>query len=335
MNKIRPLIEDKNLDGAQAFLDMFGLTIVDAEYFDERGVAYIEKDGNNAGFLAKAENKITISANTDLGILEASFQPVEDRFKDSDFRKRNRILQDYQLRINYILYKSEAERIAGTHILDCEKRGIEEFRCFAHHDLTYTVNGSEKFSLVFLESGKTFMAKFPEGDDTETIEIAPFNDLNGYLRHDVKKGKYDKKLGYRYRKYAGVFPKNGYQSKMLHVFKKTSEIGQELELVNDFCENEGFQDNSSGSAINIRKFILQLSKLMHELDPDMFTKIQEIRALLEMNGASLLDELITACLVSYGDEVVEALFGYVPKLEEEPIKPLVILPKDNKIHIAF
>lgn len=318
MNTIRPLIEDKNLDGAQAFLDMFGLTITEYECFDEEGKAYIEKDGKYAGFIAEDNGRITILVQTDLGLLKATFKAVEDSYEEREFKYRTEIVQKYQMKINYDLFLSGEEHITGNHILECEKQGIKNFRCFATHDLIYTVNKTKKFSLAFY--GKAFVVEFFDGDTKETISISPF------VSHEIRKEKQGE-FGDSYKKYFGIFKgfiKSGVRT--LHVFKETIENGESKDFISDFCEIEGHQDSPSFS--NTKDVIIQIGRVIREMDPDVLTKIQELKNILKMNDTSLLDELINVCLANYDDEMIKALFGYVPKIDMEPIKPLVIWPKN-------
>lgn len=60
--------------------------------------------------------------------------------------------------------------------------------------------------MKILRDGSTFSLEFVSGENYEVIDVRPGDWLNGFLLHDIKKGKYDEeKHAYRYRRYAGIF----------------------------------------------------------------------------------------------------------------------------------
>lgn len=178
-----------------------------------------------------------------------------------------------------------------------------DIKCLVHPLLKYEVPENGIINLKILRNGSTFCLEIKSNESYEIIDVRPWDNLNDYIRHDLKKGKYDEeKHAYPYRWYAGVFSVGSNENKnKLHVFLNEEEYNKELSYRNEFPLKVA-EDNT-------REGLLQKGRLMKELDPSMYRKIQELRKILIIDDISLLDNLVSVCYDSYTNEALEALLG--------------------------
>ena len=208
------------------------------------------------------------------------------------------LCRQWSSNINFQLQKQNNIKLSGEILIESSMDVEFGVSCLCHPLIKCEVPKRENIVLKILRNGSIFHTKINSGENEEVIEIAPWSALDGVLLHDIKKGQYDEKKGvYPYRKYVGVF--NTSENK-LHVFLNETEYNDQLSFRNEFLSKK---DN------NVRETLLQVGKLMQDVDANMYEKIKELKELFFIGDISLLDNLISVCYDSYTDGEIEALLG--------------------------
>lgn len=258
---------------------------------------------NEVGELHFDNGKVIMSANYNNSLLEANFDIAKiSGFKDVECG--NALFCQWSSEIAFQFQKQDIAKLSGEFAIDCSVDSEFGLSCRCHPLINCEFPGKGSILLKMLRRGYTFFLTITSGENYEKISIRPWDDLNGFLLHDIKKGKYDKeKEGYSYRRYAGIFngAEIGEDKYKLHVFLNEEEYSNRLNFRNEFIPKVG--DDYS------EEVLLQKGRLMQDLDPDMFEKIKKLREILSIGDVSLLDNLISVCYDKYSDETLSALLG--------------------------
>lgn len=294
---------EQNTCAARIFLNTFGLTLGNTNDINEFSkIKVFDKAMNEVGLLHFDNGKVIISANYNNSVLEANFDIakisscVDSECKSAPFA----LSRQWFSKIDFQIQKSNNIKLSGEFLIDSSMDTEFGATCLCHPLINCEVPGKGKIILKILRDGSTFNLKITSEENYEIIDIRPEDWLNGFLLHDIKKGKYDEeKRAYPYRKYAGIF--SGANKDKLHVFLNEEEYHNQLAFRNEFPTKAG--DN------NYKETLLQKGMLMQDLDPDMFEKIKKLKEVLSIGDISLLDNLISVCYDSYTDEILRALLG--------------------------
>lgn len=321
--KEQKLTFEQAIPAAKIFLNTFGLILEDTDELtvDSRLKIY-DKDYNVVGEVSFSDNLISISAEFNGLTLDANYEiPKIFSFIDKE-GPQDEFYGQWNSNIFFIL-TSDNSKFNGEFNLESSIDTEFGKRCVCHPIIRCEIPNIGQITLEMLRQGKTFGINVKRGEYNEKIEIRPFDDLNGYILHDLKNGEYDKqKHSFPYRLYAGIFTAGRteeYQNK-LHIYYSETEYDESLNYKNGYIDKVN-KDTT-------RESVIQKGKLMQEIDKDMYKKIQIIRNIFSFQDLSLLDNLISVCYDSYSTEEIKSLLG-IEKQE------LVYQDGSNKLKDAF
>lgn len=186
-------------------------------------------------------------------------------------------------------------KLYGEFLLNCSIDTEFGVSCLCHPLINCDVDGKGNITLKIIRNGRTFGFEVSAGSYNETIDIMPWDDINGFIKHVISNGKYE------YRKHAGVFSSGKGNEDKLHVFLTETKKDNQISFRNEFPLKAG--DDKS------KILVIQKGMLMQDLDPDMFVKIKKLRDVLSIGDITLLDNLVSVCYDSYTDEELSALLG--------------------------
>lgn len=296
---------EQNTCAARIFLNTFGLTLENVSDINEFSkIKIFDKAMNEVGILRFDNGKVIMSANYNNSILDASFDIakmsgfVDPECKSDDYA----LFGQWSSKIVFQVQKQDRIKLSGEFLIGSSADSEFGVSCLCHPLINCDVAGKGNITLKILRNGSTFGLKVTSGSYNETIDIMPYDDMNGFIRHVISNGEYDpKKYQHEYRKYMGVFPAEKGDEDKLQVFLSETEWDNQISFRNEFPLKAG-DDNSE-------TLIIQKGMLMQDLDPGMFKRIKEIREVLSIGDVSLLDNLVSVCYDSYTDEELSALLG--------------------------
>jgi len=293
----------QNTCAARIFLNTFGLILENVINIDEFSkIRIFDKDMNVVGELHFDKGKVIINANYNNSLLEASYD-ISRVFGFIDIEFDNALVGLWNSKIVFKLENNNHIKMDGEFLIDSSIDSSLEIKCLCHPLINCDVPNKGKFTLKIQRDGRTFGVGISSMNYNETIDIRPWDDLNGFIKHVISKGEYDpKKYLHEYRKFMGVFSAGSGNEDKLHAFLSETEWDKQISLISEFPSKVG-DDNS-------KELVIQKGLLMQELDYEMIEKIKYLReVLLSINGISLLDNLISVCYDSFEDEEIEALLG--------------------------
>ena len=295
------LTHKQNTCAARIFLNTFGLSLENLNDIDEFSkIKIFDRAMNEVGELYFDNGKVMISANYNNSALEANF----DMAKMSGFidPECNALFGQWSSKIAFKVKNPNNINLSGEFLLDCAADTEFGISCRCHPLINCDVAGKVNIILQILRDGKTLGLEVSSENYNETIDIMPWDDLNGFIKHIISKGEYDsKKHKYEYRKYTGIFSSGGEKENKLHVFLSETEWDNEISIRSEFLPKVG--DDKS------KALVIQKGMLMQDLDPEMFEKIKNIREALTIGDIPLLNNLVSVCYDSYTDEELSALLG--------------------------
>lgn len=295
---------EQNTCAARIFLNTFGLTLENVSDVNEFSkIKIFDKALNEVGKLHFDNGKVIMSANYNNSVLDANFD-IAKMSGFVDIECSHALFGQWSSKIAFQVQKSNNINLSGEFLIRCSADTEFGVSCLCFPLINCEAPGKGNVILKILRDGSTFSLEFVSRENYEVIDVRPGDWLNGFLLHDIKKGKYDEeKRAYRYRRYAGIFngAERGENKDKLHVFLSEEEYHNQLAFRNEFLPKDG-DDNS-------KEALLQKGRLMQDLDPDMFEKIKKLREVLLIGDVSLLDNLVSVCYDSYTDEELNTLLG--------------------------
>lgn len=295
---------EQNTCAARIFLNTLGLTLENISDVNEFSkIKIFDKTMNEVGELHFDNGKVIISANYNNSILEANYD-IAKMTGFVDVECGNALFGQWSSKIAFQVKKGYIQTIEGEFLIDSTVDSEFAINCLCHPLINSTILGRDKVTLKILRDGRTFGLEISSGDYKETIDIMPWDWLNGFIKHVITNGKYDEKTyKHEYKRYAGVFngAERGENKDKLHIFLSEKEHSIQLAFNNEFVPKVG-DDNSED-------VLLQKGHLMQQLDPAMYKRIEELRKVLFIGDVSLLDNLISVCYDSYTDEELSSLLG--------------------------
>ena len=292
----------QNTCAARIFLNAFGLTLENIMDIDEFSVFKIyDKDMNEVGKLHFKNGKVMIAANYNNCLLEASYD-IAKIFSFIDIECGNALYGEWLSKIKFKVENNNNIKLNGEILIGCSVDSVFGIKCLCHPLINCEVPNKGTITLKILRDGRTLGVDISSGNYKETIDIMPWDDLNGFIKHVISNGEYDpKRYKHEYRKYMGIFSAGRGDEDKLHVFLSEKEWDNQISFRNEFPPKIG-DDNS-------KELVIQKGMLMQDLDPDMFEKINNLREILSIGKISLLDNLFSICYDSYSDEELVALLG--------------------------
>lgn len=288
---------ENSLRDARIFLNTFGLILEDE--FDEKINIY-DKSGNKVGRLSKIDSRINISVDYNDILLEADYYlPKVIAFVDVE--DNDQLFGQWSSEIFFVLKKDKI-KMNGEFLISSSMDSEFGSKCVCHPIIRCDLDELGKVELEILRKGKTFGLNYKTYNLKESIEVRPFDNLNGYIKHDILYGEYDyARSSFPYRRYCGVFAGGESEKNKLHVFLIEEKYRECLDFQNGYVKKVN-GDMSSET-------IIQKGNLMKDLDPDMYKKIRVLYEILRFDDFPLLDNLISVCYDSYTDEELFALLG--------------------------
>lgn len=293
---------EQNTCAARIFLNTFGLTLENVSNVNEFSkIKIFDKTVKEVGKLYFDQGKVIMAANYNDSVLNASFDITEMQTL-VDKECGNALFGSWSSKIVFQILKPNNIKLSGEFLIENSVDSEFGISCRCHPLINCDVAGKGNITLKILRNGSIFEFEVVAGENYEVIKVRPWDCLNGFLLHDIKKGKYDEeKHAYPYRRYAGIFngAERGENKDKLHVFLNEQEYRNQLAFKNEFppkVEDE-------------KETLIQKGMLMKDLDPDMFEKIKKLKEVLSIGDVSLLDHLVSVCYDSYTDEALSALLG--------------------------
>ena len=296
---------EQNTCVARVFLNTFGLTLENVNDITEFSkIKIFDKTMNEIGELHFDKGKVIMSANYNNSVLEADFDIakmsgfIDPECKNAPFA----LFGQWFSKIEFKVKNPNNINLSGEFLLDCSVDTEFGVSCLCHPLINCDVAGKGNITLKILRNGRTFGLEVSSGSYNETIDIMPWDDMNGFIKHVISNGEYDpKRYKHEYRKYMGVFSAGVGSEDKLHVFLSETEWDNRVSFRNEF-PLKAVDDKSE-------VLVIQKGMLMQDLDPDMFVKIKQLREVLSIDDISLLDNLVSVCYDSYTDEELNALLG--------------------------
>ncbi len=291
---------EQNTCAARIFLNTFGLTLENGSDINQFSKMKIfDKSMNEVGELHFGNGKVIMSANYNNSVLDANFN-IAKISGFVDIEGDNALFGQWSSKISFQVQKQDNVKLSGEFLIGSSANSEFGVSCPCCPLINCEVPEKGNVILKILRDGSMFSLEIVSRENYEVIDVRPWDWLNGFLRHDIRKGKYnEEKQAYPYRRYAGIF--NGSEKGKLHVFLNEEEYHNHLAFRNEFPPKAG-DDNS-------KEILLQKGRLMQDLDPDMFEKIKKLREVLSIGDVSLLDNLVSVCYDSYTDEELSTLLG--------------------------
>ena len=291
----------QNTCAARIFLNTFGLVLENALDINELSkIKIFDKKMNAVGELHLDNGKVVIIANYNNCILEANYD-ISRAFGFVDFEDNNALFGQWSSVINFKV-QSENKNLSGEFLIGCSADSEFGNKCLCHPLIKCEVPNKGEFIIKILRDCRTFGLDISLENYNETIDIMPWDDMNGFIKHVITNGEYDpKRYKHEYRKYAGIFDAGNDNKDKLHVYLSETNWDKRISFKNEFPEKTGDEES--------KELLIQEGILMQQLDPDMYVRIKKLREVLFIGDISLLDNLISVCYDSYSDEELEALLG--------------------------
>lgn len=293
---------EQNTCAARIFLNTFGLTLENVSDVSEFSkIKIFDKDMNEVGVLHFDNGRVIMAANYNNSVLKASFD-IAKIWGFVDIESNNALFGQWSSKIDFQVQKQDNVKLSGEFLVGSSADSEFGISCFCHPLINCDIPEKGKIILKILRDGRTFGLEVVAGSYNETIDIMPWDDMNGFIRHIISNGEYDpKRYKYEYRKYMGVFSSGNGNEDKLHVFLSETEWDNQISFRNEFPPKAGDDESEA--------LIIQKGMLMKDLDPDLFEKINKLREVLSIGDVSLLDNLVSVCYDSYTDEELSSLLG--------------------------
>lgn len=295
----------QNICAARIFLNAFGLVLDDIDCLDYSTVINIFLRDTNlvVGTLHFSDDKVLMQAKYNGNDLEASYE-MAFVGAISDEEVKGAYLTEWGAKIDFKL-KNNTISLDGNVLIPCAYDTEFGIDCSCHSEMKCIFKDGE-MHLQINKYGAVLESEIIKDDYEESLLIRPFDDMNGYFRHDIKAGKskiqrWKSVTEYDYRKYSTIAG-SGAEKNKLHVFAFEQRNGEKSSQIDRF-DPMLYPDNDKRSMI-------QKANLMHEIDEDMFTKIGYIRNLLSLGTFSLLDNLVAICFDGFSDKEIKVVFGF-------------------------
>lgn len=303
---------DKNLRAAIVFLNMFKLGVFE-KFIPEVGATLpiVDEKNQEVGSISFFEDTININAMSDIGLIKANFKPVYAEVGKDIEALGNPRYGHWNTDIRYEIDKNSSEKLIGLCSINASIDDEFGTSVLTRHSMQCLVNDKPVMYLKMQFNGFVFSLTLINNDLEEVIDISPFALSGSFMRHVIRKGKYVSDVGYLYQYFTSILTCGN--SPTMIIVRKEEESGTTLDFKREEVNKDGY--NSLNGRCG-RMIIPQLGTLMKEYDPNMFTKINDIREFLSCGDVSLLDSFISTSLSSYTDAEIEALFG----IKREPLK---------------
>lgn len=307
----------QNICAGRIFLNTFGFILENVNDVNEFSILKIyDKNMNEVGKLYFNNGKVIINTKYEDCILDANYDiskmygfidEESNTFKlviGSFMKPGVKAFIEWKTSIDFKITSND-NTYSGNFFINNSMDTEFGIDCTCHVLMNCEIPEIKEMTLKVMEDGEVFGVNMRYDDIKEKIAIMPSDWLNGFIRHDIKKGEWNNEISsYPYRMYAGIFngAEVGENKDKLHVFLKENKNENTITYHNEMIPKISVEENSVES-------IIQKGLLMKKLDPKMFDKIKLLKELLLIGDISILDNLFSVCYDSYSDEELEALLG--------------------------
>ena len=295
--KEKYLTLEQNTCAARIFLNTFDLILENTNDMNEYSkIKIFDKTMNEVGELHFQDGKVLIFANYNDSTLEASYD-IAKIFGFVDRECNNALFGQWTSKISFQFQRKNIIKLNGEFLIDNSIDSKFGITCLCHPLVNGEIFDKEKFNLIMLRRFKMFSLEVNSNDFKETISVMPYDNMNGYIRHAIT----EHSNNCQHRKYVGVLSSGEIHNSPLRLYITETEGENTILSKCEFVQKMGDEKSS--------ELLVQKGKLMQQLDPTMFQRIQELRKILSIGDNSILDNLISVCYDSYTDEEINALLG--------------------------
>lgn len=301
---------EQNTCAARIFLNTFGLILESVSEVSEFSkIKIFDTSMKEVGQLHFDNGRVIMFANYNDSVLDASFD-IAKMWGFADMECKNvpfALFGQWSSKIifqvqNLSSISLDNIKLSGEFLLESSVDTEFGVSCSCRPLIKCDVVDKGEITLKILNDGDTFGLEIVSGNYKETMDVMPWDELNGFIKHVIIKGEYNpESYQHEYRKYMGVFPSGKGSEDKLHIFLSEKEWDNEISVRSEFPTKVG--DDKSEA------LVIQKGMLMQDLDPVMFEKIKELRTILSIGDVSLFDNLVSVCYDSYTDEELSALLG--------------------------
>ncbi len=298
----------QNTCAARIFLNTLGLILENVSDINQFSKIKIFDDKmQEVGITSFSDGVVNMHANYNGNILNAHFN-LAKAYSLIDIEEKIDLFGEWSSNISFELIRQNLPTLTGEILIKSSMDTEFGVSCRVHPIINFQIP-SGNVTLKLLRDGCIFELDIKKDNYHETIEIMPFDEINGFIKHVITNGEYNReRYQHEYRKYAGIFAAGKENDHKLHVFLLETNWDKQLNLINEYPTKVGNDDT--------REVVIQKGMLMQKLDYDMFNKIKQVKDILITDNVSILDNLISMCLNSYDDEQIKALLN----LQTRPMK---------------
>lgn len=298
--KQKPLTPEQSIRAAIIFLNLFGLRLQYGEKINKDNVLSILNSQNEeVGILTFDNDKILISTMSSFGKIDATYN-ISMYDVINDVECNNELFANW---CNDIFFSitNNSTKFKGNFKLNCSMDQRFGLNCRPHFVIEYQKNKNNYFMLKLQHDGSFFRIETKQNKIYEFIDIRPFDDLNGYIVHDIKEGDNINYAGYPNRIYSCIRKAGRDMPNNIRSFKQKSHYSD--------IEYESVEYYETVGKDNLTEAVIQKGELMQKIDSDMFEKIAKLREYFKKDDCSLLDNLISICYTSHSDTEIKACLG--------------------------
>ena len=300
---------NQNLCCAKLFLNMFGLYLRNEETI----VNNLEEP---VGKVSLIGNKIIIQAETEIGLLNASYKltnvskSYDNALPGKNLYWRNNI--QFQILNHYIFN--------GTMVMDINLDSHLSSKCILATTLNYNdVDGGN----VSIEIDcHRFKYNIQNDHLREVVRIEPFNIDGPYMTHRrVEQDNHNSSSSHdsiekMQTVWRGILENFDKLTTLVLLYKNGKEERRDFK----YYDREEVENNKDSA--------IQIGHLMNQVDESFSKKIKEAIDLFKGKNISFLENLIDISLFYYSDEIKEALFG-------QPINKMKYYNGENTLLAAY
>ena len=298
------LLFEQKIFAVKIFLNTFGLRLGNCNNISDCSeIKIIDKNKNVVGTFSFDNEKLEINVKSETMTLKANCNKAKV-FKFINVpvnHTKYDLFKEWQNNIVFEIETFDEIKLNGNFFISCSMDSNFNINYSCHPVINGNLFNKKEFTLKMLSDGSIFSLKISSNRDKETIDINPWNELDGFYTHELQIGSNNNK-DYLYR-YSGVVENHdlGESDGKIHVFKKEKNNLGISENYNKYVEKE-----TKG---NYLSRVCQKSILINTIDPLLFKIIKELKNTLIINDMFLLNNLLNICYNNYTNEEIKYILG--------------------------
>lgn len=182
---------EQNTCAARIFLNTFGLALENVSDVNEFSrIKIFDKAINEVGELYFDNGQVIMSANYNNSVLDANFD-IAKMLGFVDIECGNVLFGQWSNKIVFRVKKANNVKLSGEFLIRSSADSEFGVSCFCYPLINSDVVGKGNITLKILRNGRTFGLEVTSGSYNEIIDIMPWDDMNGFIKHVISNGKYD------------------------------------------------------------------------------------------------------------------------------------------------